>query len=125
MAAQFAGFRFPIEIDGSLGALRREVDYPAYVQQLMKQVLLTSPGERIDRPDFGAGLRRQLFSPTSEASATLLQTVVFQSLDRWLGDLIRIDEVKTSFDDGRLDVQVVYTLKARASREVLDLEVTI
>jgi phage baseplate assembly protein W len=125
MVAQFAGFRFPVEIDGTLGTLRKEFDYPAYVQQLMKQVLLTSPGERIDRPDFGAGLRRQLFSPTSEASATLLQTVVFQSLDRWLGDLIRIDEVKTSFDDGRLDVQVVYTLKARASREVLDLEVTI
>ena len=125
MVAQFAGFRFPVEVDGALGTLRKEVDYPTYVQQLMKQVLLTSPGERIDRPDFGAGLRRQLFSPTSEASATLLQTVVFQSLDRWLGDLIRIDEVKTSFDDGRLDVQVVYTLKARGSREVLDLEVTI
>ena len=125
MVAQFAGFRFPVEVDGALGTLRKEVDYPTYVQQLMKQVLLTSPGERIDRPDFGAGLRRQLFSPTSEASATLLQTVVFQSLDRWLGDLIRIDEVKTSFEDGRLDVQVVYTLKARGSREVLDLEVTI
>jgi hypothetical protein len=125
MVAPFAGFRFPIEVDGSLGTLRREADYPAYVQQLMKQVLLTSPGERIDRPDFGAGLRRQLFSPASETSATLLQTVVFQSLDRWLGDLIRIDEVKTSFDDGRLDVHVVYTLKARASREVLDLEVAI
>lgn len=125
MVAQFAGFRFPVEVDVALGTLLEEVDYPAYVQQLMKQVLLTSPGERIDRPDFGAGLRRQLFAPTSEASATLLQTVVFQSLDRWLGDLIRIDEVKTSFEDGRLDVQVVYTLKARASREVLDLEVTI
>ena len=125
MATPFSGFRFPVEIDGALGALRRELDYPAYVQQLMKQVLLTAPGERIDRPDFGAGLRRQLFSPASEASATLLQTVVFQSLDRWLGDLIRIDGVTASFEDGRLDVQVVYTLKATAGREVLDLEVKI
>ena len=125
MAGPFAAIRFPVEIDDGSGSLRKESDYPAYVQQLMKQVLLTAPGERIHRPDFGAGLRRQLFAPASEASATLLQTLVFQSLDRWLGDLVRIDEVTTSFADGRLDVSVVYTLKARGSREVLNLEVSV
>lgn len=125
MARPFEGFRFPVELDGSLGHLRKETDYADYVRQLIHQVLLTAPGERIDRPDFGAGLRRQVFSPASETTATLLQTVVFQSLDRWLGDLIRIDEVVTSFEDGRLDVRIVYTLKARGDREVLDLEVTV
>lgn len=125
MAGVFEGFRFPVEVDAAGGILHKETDYEDYVRQLMKQVLLTSPGERIDLPDFGAGLRRQLFEPTSEASATLLQTTVFQSLDRWLGDLIRIDDIKTSFDEGRLDVHIVYTLKARGEREVLRLEVTL
>ncbi|MCX4245555.1 GPW/gp25 family protein [Paraliomyxa miuraensis] len=125
MARVFKGFRFPLEIDVTTGQVGRESDYSRYVAQLIKQVLLTAPGERIDRPDFGAGLRRQLFAPSSETTATLLQTLVFQSLDRWLGDLITVDEVKTAFEDGRLEVDVVYTVKARGEREVLNLEVAL
>ena len=50
--------RHPFEIDAGLGRVRTEPDRSAYVRQLMLQVLLTSPGERIDRPDFGCGVRR-------------------------------------------------------------------
>ena len=125
MPAPFEAFYFPPAVDGSLGQLRKEFDYPSYVTQLIKQVLLTAPGERVNRPDFGAGLRRLLFAPSSEETATLLQAAVYQSLDRWLGDLITVNEVNTSFEDGRLDVNVVYTLKARGDKQVLNLEVTL
>jgi phage baseplate assembly protein W len=123
--ALFEGFRHPVSVDAAVGRLRKERDYPEYVVQLIKQVLLTTPGERVNRPDFGAGLRRLLFSPSSAETATLLQTTVFQSLDRWLGDLISVDQVQASFEDGRLDVAIVYTLKARGDTQVLNLEVTI
>lgn len=125
MPALFGGFLYPVSLDTSLGRLRREVDYPAYVVQLIKQVLLTAPGERVNRPDFGAGLRRLVFAPSSQESATLLQTTVFQSLDRWLGNLIKVDQVQVTFEDGRLDVLVAYTLKARGDKEVINLEVTL
>ncbi len=125
MKKPFISIDFPPRIDSALGGLRRGSDYATYVRQLMKQVLLTSPGERINRPDFGAGLRRQVFAPSSDTTATLLQTIVFQSLDRWLGDLIAVHEVKTTFDEGRLDVDITYTLKARGERQVLNLEVTV
>ncbi|MBI1356586.1 MAG: hypothetical protein GC160_19770 [Acidobacteria bacterium] len=125
MAERFQGIRFPVTIDGSSGRLRKEGDYSAYVAQLIKQVLLTAPGERIDRPDFGAGLRRLLFAPSSEETATLLQATVFQSLDRWLSDLIKVDDVNTAFEDGRMEVNVVYTIKARGDQEVFNLEVTL
>jgi len=121
----FEGFHFPVAFDSARGQLRKELDYSSYVKQLIKQVLLTSPGERIDRPDFGAGLRRLLFAPSSEETATLLQATVFQSLDRWLGELIDVNEVTTKFDDGRLDVNIVYTLKSRGDQQVLNLEVTL
>ena len=84
-----------------------------------------SPGERVNRPDFGAGLRRLVFSPSSSETATLLQATVFQSLDRWLGQLIDVDRVDAAFEDGRLDVAVSYTLKARGDQQVLNLEVTL
>jgi phage baseplate assembly protein W len=127
MPAPFSGFQYPVALDATLGRLRKETDYQAYVVQLIKQVLLTTPGERVNRPDFGAGLRRLVFSPTSEETATLLQTTVFQGLDRWLGSLIKVDQVDAKFDkvNGRLDVVIAYTLKARGDQEVLNLEVTL
>ena len=124
MPAPFQGFQFPVALDASLGRFRKETDYPAYVVQLIKQVLLTTPGERVNRPDFGAGLRRLVFSPSSQETATLLQATVFQSLDRWLGNLIQVESVEAAFDNGRLDVVIVYTLKSRGDRQVLNLEVT-
>jgi phage baseplate assembly protein W len=124
MPAPFEGFQFPVALDASLGRFRKETDYPAYVVQLIKQVLLTAPGERVNRPDFGAGLRRLVFSPSSQETATLLQATVFQSLDRWLGNLIQLESVEAAFENGRLDVVIVYTLKSRGDRQVLNLEVT-
>lgn len=125
MPAPFEGFYYPVALGAPLGRLRKETDYPAYVVQLIKQVLLTAPGERVNRPDFGAGLRRLVFSPSSQETATLLQATVFQSLDRWLGNLIKVDRVDASFEDGRLDMVIAYTLKARGDQEVINLEVTL
>ncbi|BBA36203.1 GPW/gp25 family protein [Methylocaldum marinum] len=125
MPARFEGFHYPVAVDGALGRFRKESDYQAYVVQLIKQVLLTAPGERVNRPDFGAGLRRLVFSPSSRETATLLQATVFQSLDRWLGSIIKVDRVDASFENGRLDVVIAYTLKARGDQEVLNLEVTL
>jgi phage baseplate assembly protein W len=125
VAVSFQAFRFPVSLEAARGRLQKESDYNAYVSQLIKEVLLTAPGERVNRPDFGAGLRRLVFSPSSGETATLLQTTVFQSLDRWLGDLISVDQVQTAFDNGRLDVVIVYTVRSRGETQVLNLEVTI
>lgn len=124
MAEPVDAFQFPIRIDRALGRVKREPDYEKYVAQLIRQVLLTAPGERPHRPSFGAGLRRMVFAPNDEASVGLVQTAVFQNLTQWLGTLITVDEVRAVPSDSRLDVAVVYTLKARGTRQVLNLEVT-
>jgi len=51
MADPIEAFRFPIGIDPGRGELIKERDYPTYISQLVRQVLLTSPGERVNRPD--------------------------------------------------------------------------
>jgi phage baseplate assembly protein W len=106
------------------GRLARERSYAAHVEQLIRQVLLTAPGERAHRPDFGCGLPRMVFAPNSEASAQLLQVMVVQSLDRWLGSVLRVDDVKVSASDELLQVRIAYYLKARGERRYLNLEVT-
>jgi hypothetical protein len=125
MPGPIEAFRFPIAVDATgRGELVKERDYPRYVAQLIRQVLLTSPGERTNRPDFGAGLRGMVFAPIDDATATLIQTTVFQNLERWLGNLIRIDRVQVRATDSTLDVDLTYTLKSRGDQQVLTLEVT-
>ncbi len=65
-----------------------------------------------------------VFSPIDDATATLLQTTIFQNLDRWLGNLISVDDIKVSAADSALDVDVTYTIKSRGQQRVLNLEVT-
>ena len=124
MADPVDAIRFPISIDRSRGQLQKERDYERYVAQLIRQVLLTAPGERAHRPDFGAGLRRQVFAPNDDATASLLQATILQNLEQWLGNLIELNDVKTHANESVLEVTVVYTIKSRGTRQVLNLEVT-
>jgi len=86
-------------------------------------VLLTSPGERAHRPDFGAGLRRMVFAPNDPATASLLKTTIFQNLTNWLGAIISVNDVSVSSTDSTLNVTVAYVVQARGTQQVLNLEV--
>jgi phage baseplate assembly protein W len=125
MARPVQALRYPLAIDRSLGRVAREHDYDAYVKQLIQQVLLTSPGERINRPDFGAGARRLVFAPNGVGTASLAQTLIHQALTTWLGSLIRVEEVSTEAQAEKLLIKVVYTLVVRGERRYLNLEVAL
>jgi hypothetical protein len=125
MPEPIQAIRFPIAVDTLGGRLRKETDYEVYITQLIRQVLLTSPGERVHRPTFGAGLRRMVFAPNGPAAASLAETTVFQALNTWLGRLIRVDGVTARAVDATLEVQVVYTVIARGEQRFLNVEVTL
>lgn len=116
---------YPFAVDRQLGVLMEEKDFSQHVRQMIMQVLLTSPGERINRPDFGCGLRRLVFAPNSDTSANLMQVTVVLALEKWLGDLIEVSEVKVKAVEEKLELGVIYVLKARQERQYLNLEVTL
>jgi Bacteriophage baseplate protein W len=104
--------------------LAEEENYAEHVEQMMIQVLFTAPGERVNRPDFGCGIRRLVFAPNSEVSATLAQVTIYQALTNWLGSAIDVNDVKAQAIEERLEIKIAYTLKARGERRYLNLEVT-
>lgn len=124
MSTSITAIRFPFDIDDRLGRLAQENDYEQYIKQLIRQVLFTAQGERINRPDFGAGVKRLIFAPNSPATASLAQTLIYQALTTWLGRLIRTDDVQTEADNERLNITIAYTILARQERRFLNLEVT-
>lgn len=97
-----------------------------HLRDLIVQVLLTEPGERIELPEFGIGIQRLVFGPNNEALRSSTRFLVTSNLQRWLGDRIDVDHVDVSSepgDEGTLRIEVVYTVKQTRERERLELRV--
>jgi phage baseplate assembly protein W len=117
--------RYPFAIDREFGTMATEKNFEAHVRQMILQVLLTNPGERINRPDFGCGIRRMVFAPNSDVTASLAQMTIIQSLNKWLGPLIEVGEVKVKAIEERLEVSISYLIKAMSEPQYLNVEVTV
>lgn len=116
---------YPFAIDKGFGKLAEETEYDRHVQQMIKQVLFTNPGERINRPDFGCGIRRMVFAPNSDVSANLSQVMINQSLVKWMGTLIEVNDVQVNNVEETLEIKIVYMVLATQERRYLNLEITI
>lgn len=81
-----------------------------YVRQLIEQVLFTSPGERVNLPDFGSGLLQLPFALNSPEMAAATQFTVQAALQKWLSNYIKVQSVVASADEAVLTVTVAYTL---------------
>jgi len=117
--------KYPFAIDAGSGRGAEEGDYDAYVRQLIRQVLLTAQGDRVNRPDFGAGIRRMVFAPNSPAVASLAQTFVYQALTRWLATIIKVEDVKVSAAEEKLIIDIRYLVLRRGETHTLNEEVTL
>ena len=87
-----------------------QTDLPGHIVDMIEQILLTSPGERINRPTFGCGVPQLAFAPNSDALAATQQQVVQASLQQWLSDLIRVNSVDVTAQDSTLLITVTYTI---------------
>jgi phage baseplate assembly protein W len=118
-------FAFPFRIDPVSGQAA-QAPYASHVEQMIRQILLTSPGERADLPQFGCGIRQLLFAPNSTALQATTQLLIRQSLNKWLGDQIQVQSVDVSPGPGgdfsQILVQIGYVLietQSLAQTEVL------
>jgi uncharacterized protein len=75
------GWAFPPRLDP--GGRIAESVYEADVREAIRIILGTNPGERVMRPDFGAGLERFVFEPVNPATVTQVETAVRQALVAW------------------------------------------
>jgi phage baseplate assembly protein W len=83
---------YPFAIDAASGQAA-QTGYASHVDQMIRQILLTDPGERVCLPTFGAGLRRLLFAPMNSSLGASTKLIVTQALNQWLGDQITVKDV--------------------------------
>jgi phage baseplate assembly protein W len=98
---------FPYMFDGRG---RTQDPLANYVYQMVEQVLFTSPGERVNLPDFGSGLLQLTFAPNSIEMAAATQFTVQGALQKWLSGYIKVESVVASAVESTLTVTVTYSL---------------
>ena len=74
------GWSFPPTFEGGRFAVAA---YEEDVRQAIRIILGTSPGERVMRPEFGAGLDRFVFEPISPTTLTRVEAIVRDALIAW------------------------------------------
>jgi phage baseplate assembly protein W len=108
------GFGFPFQI-GALGQVAT-MSGDAKIKGKIVQVVLTAPGERVNMPSFGCGLRDLVFDPNNEILAATTEFAITRALQQWMGDEILVDSVNASSSDGDFAIEVVYVRRDQLER---------
>jgi phage baseplate assembly protein W len=120
-------YAYPFRIDPASGQAA-QTDYATHVDQMIRQILLTAPGERADLPDFGCGLKQLIFAPHSTALDATTKILVQQALTRWLADQITVQQVTVSppapGEEEQLVVEIDYTLIEMQTQKQLAIVVS-
>lgn len=104
------GIAFPLSVeeDGSIRLVGGVTD----VEQAIRIILGTAPGERPMRPEFGCAVHDYVFAGINPETIGRVDRAVRTALDRW-EPRIEVDEVTFEADgDEVLGIHVTYRLKA-------------
>jgi phage baseplate assembly protein W len=105
------GWNFPAAPD-DFGAIAMAL-YEEDVRQAVRIILGTSPGERVMRPDFGAGLRDLVFSPINATTMALTRNRVEKALVEWEPRIDTVTvQVSATLERGQLRIEINYRLRA-------------
>jgi phage baseplate assembly protein W len=103
-----------------------ERDFVEAVKFSIKNILLTNPGEKISDPQFGIGLRRYLFSLSTEDFSSLQGEITFQ-IRKYLPYLTRfkVSLDLTQVDYNRFAVRVSFEIIPKEIKDFLDVVVSV
>jgi phage baseplate assembly protein W len=100
---------FPFHFDSR--GRTASTDDDDHIRDMIEEFLFTNPGERVNRPDFGAGLLQLVFAPNSPELATAVQFTIQAGLQRWLSDLIEVRNLQVTSEESKLSVAIQYVVK--------------
>ena len=97
------GWAFPLRTDptGGIALVARERE----IEEAIRLMLGTSPGERPMRPEFGCRIHDYVFASADGATASAIAAEVRDALRRW-EPRIDVEDVQVSFD--ARDAAVLY-----------------
>jgi len=104
---------FPFTAAASGRAASVEDGDDAHVRQMLVLLVMTMPGQRVMRPDFGSPVAQRLYAPGDAAVAHAIEAALHAAIDQELGDLIGLQDLVVNFNDATaaLTIDIVYEVK--------------
>lgn len=98
-------------------------DADRHLRDKILALLFTSPGERVNRPQFGVGLKRYVFEGLDELTLAAMEFRVSEGLRRDIGEELLIDgvDITSSPPDGELRLSIRF--RRREDRVPRNLEI--
>jgi len=111
------GWAYPVELKQEIGEIAPASDEEK-IDESIRIILGTAPGERLMRPDFGCGIHDYVFAPNNVRTTGLIRYHVEEALNRWEP---RIDLQEVSVEAGSDNPSVIlisisYRVKSTDSR---------
>ncbi len=109
------GWSYPVETDHK-GDIEQSSDIEK-VEESIRIIIGTAPGERTMRPDFGCEIHEYVFASVDLATLTLMENAVEDALQRW-EPRITIDEVDAERDQSepnRIRIGITYRIRSTNS----------
>lgn len=91
-------------------------DEDRHLRDLIEQVLFASPGERVNRPEFGTPILQLVFEPSTDVLTTALQATVHAALQQQLGTRLVVERVDVDREEAVLRINIVYTSRGSGRR---------
>jgi phage baseplate assembly protein W len=114
-----AGWAFPLGVDqrGGIALARREAE----LEQAMRLILSTYPGERPMRPEFGSRIRDFVFRSATIDTASELAYEVERALNRWEPrvDIAYVDVKVDAYERNRFYIDINYRVKGENDKRNL------
>jgi len=107
------GWAYPVAPDGA-GTDVAMVEHEQDIRQAVRIILETGRGERVMRPDFGAGLNEFVFEPINTTTLALIRHRVDEALVTW-EPRIRVETIDVqpaTGAPGRIDITIEYRVRA-------------
>src|ERR1700681_3808750 len=114
---------FPIHFDRR--GRTAVTDDDTHIREMIEQLIFTNPGERVNRPDFGSGLQQMVFAPNSPELAAALQFMMQAALQRWLGDLIQVQNLTVTSEDSSLKINIQFTRRGANQSSTIQIARTV
>lgn len=98
-------------------------DDESHIKDLIEQLIFTSPGERVNRPDFGSGLMQLVFAPNNDELAAATQFLIQGAIQQWLGDLIQAESVQIESYESELRLKIQYIIRRSQERKISEFKI--
>ena len=105
------------------GAPQNTLTIEENTQQNLKNLLLTSPGERIMDVEFGVGIRRFLFENNTPTARSRIESRIYEQVSKYM-PFVEINLLQIGYDEQRphlIDIKLRYDIANIASDEILSL----